>query len=284
MRSNRRELLEPFDGSRLAAVLEAGLVDSLTVHDAEGAFVYASPSFLQLTGVSAGELADADPFDLPLVHRDDTQDVIDGLVAALREECPVRIQYRLRRSDGAYVWVESVGCAAPVAGETLLVFSTREVSHVESLVQGLAHERSVASALDEIVARQRRFLTTVSHRARTPLTAIAGMVELLHEHGDQLDPERRHLLLGRLRANTERLVELMVEVTDADRLTRSDVMLRRRVVDLHELVDSVIENLASREGPVINRVAVGATAVVDPDRVHHMLRPRYCRWVTEVAA
>lgn len=270
MHADQHELIEHGD-ARICAAVEAGLADALTVHDAEGGYLYASPSFLELTGVPAGELVGANPFDLPLVHRDDTQDVLDAMVAALADECPVRVQYRLRRADGAYVWVESVGCAATVADETLLVVTTREVSHLESLLQGVEHERSVANALDEIVTRQRRFLTTVSHRARTPLTAVAGMVELLHEHGDKLDAERRDILMGRLRANTNELVELIAEVTDADRLTRSDVMLRRRVVDLHELVDSAIADLTGSGGPVINRVPAGATAVVDPDRVRHML-------------
>lgn len=259
------------DGSWLAAAVEAGLVDALTVHDAEGTYLYASPSFQRLTGISAGEVVGTSPFDLPLVHRDDARDATDAIVTALRGEGPVRVQVRWRRADGAYVWVESVGDAVTVAGETLLVITTREISHTESLVQGVAHERSVNSALDEVVARQRRFLTTVSHRARTPLTAVAGMAELLHEHGDQLDPERRDMLLSRMRANTDKLIELMRDVTDADRLTRSDVMLQRRVVDLHGLVDAVVADQTDQDGPVINQVAVGCTAVVDPDSVHDML-------------
>lgn len=258
-------------GAPDASVVLGGLVDGLTVHEADGTYVYTSPSFAELCGDGVGDLVGRSPFDLELFHPDDLAGVVDVQAEALETRSPFRIAYRLRRSDGAYVWVESVGRVISSASGPRFVLTTRDAAHLESLVQGVTHERGVKVQLEELVARQQKFLTTVSHRARTPLTSVMGIAELLEQRAAALDPADLQLLTARLGVNARKLMVLLEDATDADRLTRADVVLERRVVDLHGLVTEVVGEVTAESGVVTIAVEPGLRAIVDRAKVRRIL-------------
>lgn len=252
-------------------LLLRGLVDGLTVHDADGTYSYVSPSFEALSGHAADDLMGSSPFVLGLFHPEDVPRAVEVQAEALDSGQPWRVMYRLQRADGVFMWVESAGrvVAGPVGDRFVVV--TRVAEHLESLVQGVEVERRVKRGYAELLARQERFMTTVSHRARTPLTAVVGITELLRQRHDVLPAEQREVLFERLNANTWALRELFEEVTEADRLNRSDAVLQRRVVDLHELVRTVVADVTADEERVTNAVPAGLRAVVDGRQVRRML-------------
>lgn len=253
------------------AVVEAGLVDVLTIHEADGRYLYVSPSIRGLTGHTVGALEGHSPFDLDLFHEEDVARVVDVQAEALEQGSAWRIVYRFRRVDGAYIWVESAG--RPVrreGGRMSFVAVTRSADHLESLLQGLEHERRLKRQIEEVVDRQRRFLTTVSHRARTPLTTVAGIAQLLEARGTQLSEDRVALLLDRLNIRVQELLELLEDVTAADELSRSSQALRPRVVDVRALVDDVVADLGA--SAVTVRVPQDLRLIADPPKVERILR------------
>ena len=256
----------------LFAMVMDGLADGLTVHQAEGHFEYVSRSFARLTGFAAEELIGRSPFDLAMFHPEDVDRVVEVQADALASGRPWRVQYRLRRADGAFTWVESTGRAVTGPDGDRFVVSTRGADHRESLVEGMEVERRLERGHGELAARQQRFLTTVSHRARTPLTSVIGIIELLRQRDGELADDQRTLLLERLDVNAQRLRELLEEVTQADRLSRADVLLERRLVDLHRIAAEVIGDVAVGQSEISNAVPQGLRAVVDGDRVHRLLR------------
>lgn len=260
----------PSDGFDAETVLR-GLVDGLTVHEEDGTYAYVSQSFADLSGYELGDLLGRSPFDLDLFHPDDVASIVDVQVAALEAQARWRLVYRLRRSDGVYVWVESVGRVVSGDAHQQFVVVTREASHLESLAQAVTQERGVRRALDELVARQQQFLTTVSHRARTPLTSVVGIAELLAHQGSAMDQKQLTLMLERLRVNADSLMGMLEDVTDADRLTRADVVLDRRMVDLHALITEVVAEVTADATRVEVEVESGLRAVVDRMRVRRIL-------------
>ncbi|MBP7934965.1 MAG: PAS domain S-box protein [Phycisphaerae bacterium] len=82
--------------------------DTITVHTADNTLSYVSPAVRGLLGYQPEEVLGSCGFDF--LHPDDIEriateirDLIDGKVAT------VSVEYRLRRRDGRYVWVESQG-------------------------------------------------------------------------------------------------------------------------------------------------------------------------------
>jgi PAS domain S-box-containing protein len=254
-----------------SCLVVGGIADGLTVHDAEGRFEYASASFETLSGFEASALVGESPCDLGLLHPDDVDRAVQVQAEALKTSKPWRVSYRFRRSDGVFVWLESTGGVIDTAAGLRLVATHREAARLESLVQDVAPERQLRLQMQELADRQQRFLTTVGQKARTPLTSVMGIAALLFLRGDELDPDPRHALIERLHANAELLMELLEDATEADKLTRSDVVIQRRVADVHALVRSVVEDLGHVEGLIAVDIEPSLRAVVDRAKVARIL-------------
>lgn len=76
---------------------------------------------------------------------------------------------------------------------------------------------------DRVAARERYlrdFATAVSHEFKTPLAGIRGAIELLDEHGAEMDSADRARFLGNAAADAERLSRLVQRLLD---LARADM-------------------------------------------------------------
>lgn len=95
---------------------------------------------------------------------------------------------------------------------------TKEVAQLSISFAGMSH--ALAERSDYI----RRFATHVSHEFKTPLTAMQGALELLHDHIDTMPAERREKFIQNLLADTQRLKQLvnrLLELARADSLAPS---------------------------------------------------------------
>ncbi len=95
---------------------------------------------------------------------------------------------------------------------------TRELAQLSDSFAGMS--QALAERSDYI----RRFATHVSHEFKTPLTAMQGALELLHDHLDSMPPERAEKFIENLLADTQRLKQLvnrLLELARADALEPS---------------------------------------------------------------
>ncbi|MDT7856384.1 PAS domain S-box protein [Rubrivirga sp. S365] len=132
--------------------------DLLTLTDADGRTLYASPAAEELTGAPAEDLVGREPF--ASVHPDDLDRVRRAYVGAVAAGgAPVATQYRVRDADGCVRVVESVGRPACAGGRTYGVVSTRDVTErvemEERLRDSEARYRAVVRALPDVVSRLR---------------------------------------------------------------------------------------------------------------------------------
>jgi PAS domain S-box-containing protein len=108
------------------------------------------------------------------------------------------------------------------------------------------------------------FSYTVSHDLRAPLRAIDGYSSvLLEECSDALEPDHREVL-GRVRANAQRMGELIDDLLWLSRVARTE--MRCLPVDVSALATDVVRSLreAEPERPVDLHVAPGVVAQGDP--------------------
>jgi signal transduction histidine kinase len=78
----------------------------------------------------------------------------------------------------------------------------------------------MADAIDRRSRYLRDFAAAVSHEFKTPLAGIRGGVELLEDHRETMSPEDQRRFLGNIRADTERLSQLVTRLLD---LARADM-------------------------------------------------------------
>ena len=97
----------------------------------------------------------------------------------------------------------------------------------------------------ELERMKNEFVSTVSHELRTPLTSIRGSLGLLAsgQFGEVEDTGQRMLDIAV--ANTDRLVRLINDILDLERIESGRVTMEMRECDAAELVAGVVDDLAA---------------------------------------
>ncbi|WP_248928169.1 sensor histidine kinase [Paenibacillus hamazuiensis] len=96
--------------------------------------------------------------------------------------------------------------------------------------------------LQQFEARRRQFITDVSHELRTPLTSIRGIVEGL-KNNLVTGPEDTQKYYGIIEKETFRLIRLINELLDMEKIENGLITLQKRSSPLRELLEVVAESL-----------------------------------------
>jgi signal transduction histidine kinase len=95
------------------------------------------------------------------------------------------------------------------------------------------------SARKEIERMKNEFITVVSHELRTPLSSIVGSLGLLARLADP--NEETQTLIRVARDNSHRLVRLINDILDVEKLNSDTLRLRMEPVELEALLRSAIQ-------------------------------------------
>jgi len=188
---------------------------------------------------------------LDRVHEADVDEVRTamGRVSSGREQ---RVEYRVRRSEGLTLWVES-RCKPVIDADGTVQYLagyTREITErKEREREGLERNE-----------RLEEFASTVAHDLRNPLSVADGYIDLANEECDSDHLTTAADALGRMEELIEELLALAQEGLTIDDRSR---------VDFAELVRAVGENVLMPE--VTLEVIGEGTIECDPSRVRQAL-------------
>src|SRR6266481_3731438 len=85
------------------------------------------------------------------------------------------------------------------------------------------------------------FVATVSHELRTPLTSIAGALSLLINDAGGTLPVQAKRLLTIAHANSQRLVRLVNNILDMEKIESGKVVFVQKRIEVRSLVEEAIE-------------------------------------------
>jgi signal transduction histidine kinase len=164
----------------------------------------------------------------------------------------------MRRADGTTFDGRVTGVVTTFRGAPSRVAVVRDISEWR--------------ALDRL---KNEFVSTVSHELRTPLTAMLGSLGLLEAGvAGRLAPNA-HRLIRIARTNTERLIRLINDMLDLDKIAAGKLALRRvRLVmadTVRVAVDGLRELAAERAIEVAEDVESGVAISGDRDRIVQVL-------------
>lgn len=138
----------------------------------------------------------------------------------------------------------------------------------------LAHSfNEMAAALEERIARERRFVGDVSHELRTPLTTLRASADYLLERADEL-PEAQERAVELLSADLDYLRRLVDDLLDISRLESGPVKLSLEPLNVGDLVREVVARRArSADGEVRVEMTGGEelTTLADKRRLERVV-------------
>jgi signal transduction histidine kinase len=115
------------------------------------------------------------------------------------------------------------------------------------LIKGQIETRGLLRALRYATERKRlerlkdEFVSTVSHELRTPLTSISGSLGLLMGKAAGILPEPARRLLEIAHTNSQRLVRLINDILDIEKLESGCVIFNLRRIEVRSLVEKTVE-------------------------------------------
>lgn len=260
------------------------------IHPTTGGIVVLATDVTWRKHAEAAVAFDAQRFVETVEHLADTFTAVDG---AWRITYMNRAALRAARLEttpvGADFWETFPFAAGSTFGDALCrVMATRtaELLEAPSARTGLWYENSIFPSADGIamlsrdiqarkqaeaalLAADRRkdeFLATLGHELRNPLAPIRTAVQLLHRVGES-NPiaVKARAIIDR---QVEQLTRLVDDLLDVSRITRGQVELRRRLVDVHTVVEHGIESvtpLIDARQHLLTRPRQGPPLYVDGD-------------------
>ena len=134
---------------------------------------------------------------------------------------------------------------------------------VSELERANAELRAAADAKE-------RFVATVSHELRSPLTTICGLSEVLQHRWDELDDPDRQAMIQRIRRQGERQRRLVENLLLVSQMTSGTLQARPEDTRLADLVAESVAGLATDPEPIVD-VPADLEARVDPDHLQQMV-------------
>jgi len=225
-----------------------------------GRFKYVSGSSRRILGVEPDELTGNPEAILRMMSAEDVDTVNQLLKETARTGEPWSIEAQFQRSDGRHLWM--LASAEP-----------RTDSDGRLVWDGSLFDISERRQSEQM---KTEFISTVSHELRTPLTSIRGSLGLISSGAAGVLPAKAERLIAIAHSNSERLVRLINDILDIEKIESGRMAFDIRPHALAPVIAQSIE--ASRSYMVERQVTIefddaapGAVAAVDPDRVNQVM-------------
>ncbi|GHB22572.1 ATP-binding protein [Salinicola rhizosphaerae] len=196
--------------------------------DADGrpSFPYASDAIKTFYGLTPAEAAaDASQVFERIVEEDLER------VSASIEESRVTLttwngEYRVRKENGDLIWLagQSIPEREPDGG---------------TLWHGFLHDVTERKRNERLKGE---FISTVSHELRTPLTSISGSLGLIQGGALGQPPETMRSMLTVAHSNAQRLILLINDLLDMEKLVAGKMTFQMQEQPLMALIDHAIES------------------------------------------
>ncbi|MEM9908611.1 MAG: response regulator, partial [Cyanobacteria bacterium P01_D01_bin.44] len=189
------------------------------------------------------------------VHPDDFEACVDTYTTAFDARQNFEMEYRLRRSDGQYRWLLDRGIPRFTPDGSF-------AGYIGTCID-ISDRHEVEKLKDE-------FISVVNHELRTPLTSILGSLDLLASGVLRTQPEKSQRMLQIAAKNADRLVRLINDMLDIERIESGKMTMTKQGCDGAELMTTAVnemQSLADQAGVNLLVMPLPVRIWADPDRI-----------------
>jgi PAS domain S-box-containing protein len=234
--------------------------DAIMIMDRERKAVFVSESFERITGFAANEIFGVTT--LNAIHPDDRAVMSEHWETLENNpDKPTYVTYRRQKKDGTYIWCEGTGINLldrPEVAGFLLNF--RDITERKEAEDALKQSNE---GLQKSNAELDRFVYSVSHDLRAPLTSMLGLTLIAKN-----ETEDQNMLnyLDMLQESIGKLDGFIHDILDHSRNARLEI--RRQQIDFAELLADIASNLKfmNRDTPVNLRTNINESIAYYSDR------------------
>ncbi|WP_133648895.1 hybrid sensor histidine kinase/response regulator [Paraburkholderia flava] len=212
--------------------------------DAEGSCDFVSKQWREYTGLSDSMSHGLAWLDA--VHPEDRDEIRRTWLKTVRSgTTDYQHELRIRRHDSAYRWFdarivamrEPNGTVTQWFGSCTDIHQQREAT--EERERLLESEQAARQNAEDANRAKDRFLAMLSHELRTPLTPVLAGTRVLELIPELPDSARSSVRM--IRRNIELEARLIDDLLDLTRVANGKLRLSLETVDVHEVIDSVLE-------------------------------------------
>jgi PAS domain S-box-containing protein len=218
--------------------------DLVVQHQFNGIVKYISNNCGRITGYSAEELLDKDPYQF--IHPDDIQEIVTkhNNILNLRNEV---ITFRFLKKNQEYVWFETSVKIIRDSADYVIGIQTSS----RDITQRLKYQEEVKLALEkqsELNDLKSGFVTMASHQFRTPLSVIYSNIELLNLKVNQsINKKEIKTITGRITSEVDRMTELMNNILLFGENESNKLKIDLKKIAFSEFIERVIETYYQNE-------------------------------------
>ena len=274
--TERRRVLQELKQSeqRLSVALSAsstGLWDYDPVNDQA---IYSATWFTMLGYAPRPGAHDGRTF-FSLLHPDDFRpyrETMDSHAAGVT--AAVEVEFRMRRADGEWAWIRSIGKIIERDGAgrpTRLIGVHIDTTAAHQIQSELAHAKDAAISASQAKSE---FLATMSHEIRTPMNAIIGLSYLFQR--TELNPRQRDYL-DKIQNASQALLGIINDILDFSKIEAGKLTIEAVDFKLDKVLDGAVTVIAPKAAEkglslVVERaLALPGSFVGDPLRLSQLL-------------
>jgi PAS domain S-box-containing protein len=221
--------------------------------DERGKCIYTNPRYQEISGFTFEETL-GDNWK-QFIHTEDLEGFWSDWSAsvALKQEFSAELRYLEKEGTIRFCRLRT----API-----LAWQDKLIGHVGT-IEDITESRTMEKMQSE-------FISIVSHELRTPLASIRGSLGLLAAGIFQDRPESAQQMLDIAASDTERLVRLVNDILDLDRLESSKVNLLKQWCDTATILQKSVEAIHTTAAENQINLSIEPSSLkiwADPDRI-----------------
>lgn len=232
--------------------------DGIYGMDLQGNATFINLSAARMLGYEVGELM-GQPMHATIHHSKP-----DGTPYPL-DECPLYATFKdgsVHRVTDEVFWRKN-GSSFPVEYVSTPIVEEGKIVGAVVTFKDITERRAIEQMKEE-------FISVVSHELRTPLTSIRTSLALLTSGLLENQPQRAQWMLEVAMESTHRLVRLVNDILDIERIESGKALMNKEACDAADLMvqaADVMRAMAEKAGVILSVTPLAAPLWADPDRV-----------------